>query len=73
MGSCGEEKKTKKDEKQQTTDMDKIGEKDFINPKEETPKERLKSTPKQKRNYNKIIILSDKHKIIIILLIYKYN
>ena len=51
MGSCGEEKKTKKDEKQQTTDMDKIGEKDFINPIEETPKERLKSTPKQKRNY----------------------
>jgi hypothetical protein len=51
MGSCGEEKKTKKDEKQQTTDMGKIGEKDFINPIEETPKERLKSTPKQKRNY----------------------
>jgi len=51
MGACGEEKTTKKVEKKQPTDTGKKGEKDFINVIEETTKERLKSTPKQKGNY----------------------
>ena len=51
MGACGEEKTTKKVEKKQPTDTGKKGEKDFINAIEETTKERLKSTPKQKGNY----------------------
>ena len=49
MGACGEEK-TKKDKKnQQDTDIGKTDEKDIIKPIEEN--EKLKSTPKPKKNY----------------------
>ena len=49
MGACGEEKSKKEKKEQQNTDIGKTDGQDIIKPIEE--KEKLKSIPKQKKNY----------------------